>query len=116
MPSGQVPVPCGIDAIAGGFGIFRCLEAADAMQQALVRGGKRGTRIDLTMPLHGGVGTLGSIFADEGRFAGQVIATNGRHSGIEVDGMVYDNNFPTGILRAEWVEKMQTQFGSVMDP
>jgi hypothetical protein len=67
------------------------------------------------MPRHGGVGTLGCIYADEGRFAGQTISINGRHIGIEVGGQVYDNNFPTGVPRADWLEKMQTQFGSVAD-
>jgi hypothetical protein len=115
MNPGQSPIPCRIDAIAAGFGIFRCLEAANAMQRALVSAGVGGVRIELSMPRWGGIGTLGSIFADEGRFAGRTIATNGRHVGIEVGGAVYDNNFPTGVPRADWFAKMQTQFGSVAD-
>ena len=67
------------------------------------------------MPQWGGVGTLGSIYADEGRFAGRTIATNGRHVGIEVNNSVFDNNFPSGVPRTEWLEKMQTQFGSVAE-
>jgi hypothetical protein len=115
MSSGQSPIPCGIDAIAARFGIFRCFEAADAVQQALRLGGVAGVRIELSMPQWGGVGTLGSIYADEGRFAGRTIATNGRHVGIEVNNSVFDNNFPSGVPRTEWLEKMQTQFGSVAE-
>lgn len=85
------------------------------MQQALTQAGVAGIRIELSMPHCGGVGTLGSIYADEGRFAGQTISLNGRHVGVEVGGLVYDNNFPTGIRRADWLEKMHTQFGSVAE-
>jgi hypothetical protein len=67
------------------------------------------------MPQYGGLGTLGCISADEGRFAGHTISTNGRHVGIDVGGQVYDNNFPAGIARVNWLEKLQTQFGSVAD-
>lgn len=98
MTPGQSIVPCGIDAIASSYEIFRCLEAADAMQRVLIQSGIRGIRIELSMPHYGGVGTLGSIYADEGRFVGQTIATNGWHVGIEVSGKVYDNNFHTACL------------------
>jgi hypothetical protein len=115
MQPGPAPIPCGIDAIARRYGVYHCVLAADWMQQALEKGSIRGIRIELSMPHCGGVGTLGNIYADEGRFTGRTISSNGRHVAIEVVGIVYDNNRPTGATRADWLGKMHTQFGTVAE-
>lgn len=85
------------------------------MQQALVSGGVHGVRLELRMPRFGGVRTFGHIYVDEGRFAGQTISTNGRHVGLEIGGSVYDNNQPTGTMRADWLDTMHTQFGTIAE-
>ncbi len=115
MPPPPPAIPCAIDTIANGFGLFRCDDVAAAIQHALIQGGVHGVWIEFTMPQFGGLGTLGNMYADEGRFAGQTFSTNGRHVAIEVGGQVYDSNFPSGKPRTDWLAQMQTRFGSVAD-
>ena len=107
--------PDDIAALARTFGILQCEACADAIQIALVQRGESARRVEVAIPRFGGMGMIGHIYADSGRFAGQNIATNGRHVAIEYLGRMYDNNFPEGVSRDDWLEQLVTQFGTIRD-
>jgi hypothetical protein len=107
--------PDDIAALARTFGVLQCDACADAIQFALVQHGESARRIEIAMPRFGGLGMKGNIYADSGRFAGQNISTNGRHVAIEYLGRMYDNNFPDGVSRDDWLEHLVTRFGSISD-
>jgi hypothetical protein len=107
--------PTQIATIARQYGRFQCVICADAIQLALIQAGVTGRRIELKMPLLGGIGTRGNIYADTGRFAGKAISFNGRHVAVEVSGRIHDNNYPDGVSRDDWLDGLQTQLGSIRE-
>ncbi|MCU0565736.1 MAG: hypothetical protein MUF49_03970 [Oculatellaceae cyanobacterium Prado106] len=94
-------------AIASQFTLFECVECAAALRHFLTEQDIPGIHIKLF------TGTvdrpLCNIYCDT---IEQVISLNGRHEAIaiEIDGQekVFDNIYPQGISRVEWLESFHS--------
>ena len=89
-----------------------CFDCCDAACNAIKCDKKTGKKLILTISL-GGTGQRGNIFADSGRFAGGLIADNGKHCAVEYDGTLYDSNWPGGVSRTQWMKDLRTINGGV---
>ncbi len=69
------------------WGDFKCVECADEVKNMLISKGLNGKQ-------------LFNIWSD---IANKNISTNGFHTGILLDGKVYDNIFKDGILLEDWL-------------
>lgn len=88
-----------LETIAGQFGWGECKECANALVDAARNQGLSGTRIDVRAP------GAGNIWSD---INGRNISTNGDHSAVEIDGLVYDNINHGGVPRAQWEGALAT--------
>ena len=88
-----------IGHIASRFGIFECIEAADAITAYLLETDRHGCVIQIQYPL--GPHYEGFIVSDT--YGSEAISTNGIHRGVLYDGNVYCNVHPYGLPEAEWL-------------
>ncbi|BDA74879.1 hypothetical protein CAL7716_090450 [Calothrix sp. PCC 7716] len=91
-----------IEQIANDYGVFECVQCADAIQNFLISQGISGKRIKLDVGFRD---LPWSIIYDLKRQ--EQIATNGIHEGIVVQvdeqEIVFDNIEHAGIDKAEWL-------------
>ena len=88
-----------IGRIASRFGIFECIEAADAITDYLLKTDRHGCAIRIQYPC--GPHYPGFIVSDI--YNGEMISTNGVHKGVLYEGNVYCNVHPYGLPEAEWL-------------
>jgi hypothetical protein len=84
---------------AKGFNVLECEACARNIQKALQNEGQKAQMIEIR-----GGGARGFIVSrsfDGGRTA---IAQNGRHLGVRVGEVVFDNLHPDGLLFDEWIK------------
>lgn len=83
---------------ARGFGSLQCEEAANAIQAALSRSGHSGQVVELR-----GGGERGYIVCKSLPGNGPAISQNGRHLGVRVGDLVFDNLHPDGMPYEQWI-------------
>jgi Papain fold toxin 2 len=84
---------------AEGFGVLQCQECCKRIQQALSEAGFQGQIIEI----RGAAGRDFMICMSHD--AGQsTITQNGRHLGVRVAGLVFDNLHRAGMLYEEWLK------------
>ena len=88
------------------FGIFDCEPCAKALVKAFQSQKVTGEVIEL----EGGIGDRQFIFSKSLNY--QAIATNGRHIGVKVGDIVYDNIHKAGIPYDEWIKDLEA-FGGI---
>ena len=88
-----------IGRIASRFGIFECIEAADAITAYLLETDRHGCVIQIQYPL--GPHYKGFIVSDT--YGSEAISTNGVHRGVLYEGNVYCNVHPYGLPKVEWL-------------
>jgi Papain fold toxin 2 len=93
--------------IARCFGIFDCIPCARAVMDFLVKQGIQGKQIKLDTGSQDD--RYGRIYDDR---VGQLISTTGYHEGIEIEingeKLVFDNLYPDGIVRSDWISNFYT--------
>src|SRR6266513_2924166 len=83
---------------ARGFQVLQCVECAENIKKALQAAGHRGTWIEIR-----GKGSLPFMVCLSFEGGAATITQNGKHVGIRVGDMVFDNLHPTGMSYAEWL-------------
>jgi hypothetical protein len=83
---------------AAGFGILQCRECSEAVQKALVAAGYLGQLIELR-----GGGQRGFIVCRSLPTNAPAISQNGRHVGVRVGDLVFDNLHPDGMPYDQWI-------------
>jgi RHS repeat-associated protein len=100
--SGGAPQPTPAQQAAAnaaqGFDNFQCQECADSITNALKAAGQHGEVIEIG-------GGPGEDFIASGSYNNwqEAITTNGRHVGVVVDGVVFDNIHPNGLPLSDWL-------------
>ncbi|MCI0681666.1 MAG: hypothetical protein L0Y71_06150 [Gemmataceae bacterium] len=96
-------------AATQGFGLFQCEECANNVEQALMAAGLPGERIEL----RAGQGRqfMACLSYDGGRTS---ITLNGRHLGIRVGRLVFDNLHTDGLGYDEWLRDFDAPLGVVV--
>lgn len=84
--------------IAAGFGVLQCQACAEKIKEALIDASCHGVWIELVAV--GGREFMVCTAHDEGRTA---ISWNGRHVGVMVDGLVFDNLYHDGLAFETWL-------------
>jgi len=97
------------EAAAQGFANGQCLQCAESVIDAVEAAGGEANPILIDT---GNALKNGNIYSD---IAGENIATNGIHAGVEVDGLVYDNISPNGIPFSDWINSLNVVFGYIDD-
>ena len=82
--------------ITAKFGNFKCYECAEELVSAFKNSGIKGTKIEII----GDTAKWGNIISDT--LKGKVISTNGKHVGVRVGDIVYDNIHKNGIPYKDW--------------
>ena len=94
-----------VEQIASNYGVFQCVECANAIQGYLISQGVLGKRITLNLGFRD---LPWSVIYDLKQ--NQQIATNGLHEGIIVwiDGeeIVFDNIDNSGVGKVEWLSNL----------
>lgn len=85
--------------VAQNYGLWQCVECAQAIKRLLQKFQVRGKHIRFE-PTRGG--TVGNIWNDD---MDSLISTNGVHEVIDVEGIFFDNCYPNGIPSQEWFAK-----------
>jgi len=83
--------------LSGKFGRFKCEKFAKALMKWLIDEGVEGGYLTLKTASS----SRGFIVVDGEKDA---ISETGKHYGVEVDGIVYDNVFPKGFPRNKWLK------------
>jgi hypothetical protein len=83
---------------AHGFGNLQCQECAEAVQRAVKAVGGLGQVIVLR-----GGGQRGFIICKSLPPGSPAISMNGRHVGVRVGGLVFDNLHPDGLPFDQWI-------------
>lgn len=96
-------------AAAQGFALLQCEDCANKVQQALTAAGLSGERIELRSG--GEKEFMACLSYDGGRTS---ITLNGRHLGIRVGGLVFDNLHPNGVGYDEWLKDFDAPLGVVV--
>jgi hypothetical protein len=91
---------------AQGFEVLQCEECARSMKHALLAAGHRGQIIEIRAAA--GRYFIVCISYDGGRCA---ISQNGRHVGVRIGNMVFDNLHPQGMLFDRWLEDFEAVGG-----
>lgn len=102
-----------ITDIAKKYGNLKCKEAADAISKYLKRKKKKHNLITLSFPtaLHG--------FVVSNKNPNLAISETGFHYGIEYNGNVYCNVYPTGLAFSDWINSfsaVDANTGLIMKP
>ena len=93
---------------AQGFPLFKCQECAEAVRTALVAAGHGGQIIEIRA--RGGLLYMVCL-----SFNGiQSITQNGRHLGVRVGDVVFDNLHPDGLLYDEWLRDFEAPVGLIV--
>ena len=87
-------VVAGIPEIASKYQVLECQEAANAIKGYLDENGVKNQIVQAESNYQ-------YIMSNDFSWS-EPISINGNHYGVEVDGMVYDNIHPFGILRSQW--------------
>jgi Papain fold toxin 2 len=95
---------------AKGFGDLQCRECANAVQRALRAAGHRGQLIDLR-----GGGKRGFIISRSLPLSAPAISQNGRHVGVRVGDLVFDNIYPDGMPYDQWINDFDAVGGVSVD-
>ena len=88
----QSTIESTLPGIAQGYEKYKCKEAAEAMQDELMRNNQRGHLVTIQ---------FSNVWSE---IAQCVVSTNGYHCGIEYTGRVYCNIHPFGLPLEAWIE------------
>lgn len=88
-------------AAAQGFPNLHCQECANSVMAALKKAGHQGELIELKGP-------GGFIISHSLPPGSDAISQNGRHLGVRVGDMVYDNITPNGIPYDQWIKSFDS--------
>lgn len=105
------PSPSAVASIAAGitkkYGHLQCEQCANELESAFKKAGIHGDVLELTAVAAWNHNWI--FMRDEGfsfpfpmRSGVKYIAENGRHFGVAINGVVFDNIFRTGIKQADW--------------
>src|SRR5258708_4061258 len=94
---------------ARGFPLFKCEECADNIRRALEAAGHSGKIIELR-----GAGERDHIVCGSYREWTATITENGRHVGVRVGDMAFDNLHPDGMRYDEWLKDFDSHGGMVV--
>lgn len=99
-------------AAAQGFKLFQCEECAKSIRNALVAGGHSGRVIELRVAeAPDKVDFMICLSYDKGQSS---ITQNGRHLGVQVGDMMFDNLHPQGMPRDDWIRDFRAFPGVVV--
>jgi hypothetical protein len=84
---------------ARGFAVLQCQECAEAVRDALLAAGHGGHLVELRTA--GGRDFMVCLSFDGGQ---TTITMNGRHVGVRVGDLVFDNLHPNGLAYDEWLK------------
>ncbi len=96
-------------ATAQGFKLLQCEACADKVQKALIGAGYAGHRIELRADF--GHSFMGCLSYDG---AWTSITLNGRHLGIRVGDVVFDNLHPQGMEYEKWLGDFVAPFDVIL--
>jgi Papain fold toxin 2 len=91
---------------ARGFDRLQCQECAEAVRAALLAAGHTGQLIEIRA--RGKRDYMVCISFEEGR---RSITQNGRHLGVRVGDLVFDNLHPLGLLYEAWLRDFDAPAG-----
>ena len=94
---------------ARGFQLFQCEQCANSIRDALLRGGYHGEVIEMRPG-----GSLPFIICMSYHGGTIAITRNGRHVGVRVGDMVFDNLHPDGMPSDQWMNDFDAYGGVVI--
>ena len=94
---------------AQGFEVFQCLECARSIKNSLVAAGHQGQLIEIRGA--GGRDFMICLSYDAGQ---STITQNGRHIGVRIDDMVFDNLHAEGMRFEQWIKDFDAIGGVVI--